>query len=263
MLELLKEDDQMEKTYLIGEFSKLTGVTVRTLRYYEQKEILVPKEHSKDRHRLYQKEDLKRLQQILTLKYLDYSLEEIAAYLKQESLNMKDELAKQKRLLEQKQQKLNSIIQTITRAEAVVKDGTIHHDLILGLIHAYQHEDKQKEWIDANLSMPPSLLTFVYEQAEEERSALEQELTKKLLAFQSFYEENRPVTAPEVQQNAKEFYNLLSNNLTPNMAQDLFNMRDELEEAQKEMEASPLFQNSILTLETEAYMMRVFEMLEP
>lgn len=39
-------------------------------------------------------------------------------------------------------------------------------------------------------------------------------------------------------------------------------MRDELEEVHKEMEANPLFQNSMFTLEAEAYMMKVFEAME-
>lgn len=62
-------------TYHVGEFADLAGVTVRTLRYYDQSGLLRPARRGSTRQ--YQQTDLLRLQQILTLKALGFSLSEI------------------------------------------------------------------------------------------------------------------------------------------------------------------------------------------
>ncbi|MEW9106116.1 MerR family transcriptional regulator, partial [Paenibacillus sp.] len=56
---------------------KLTGLTLRTLRFYDQIGLFSPSAHSDSGHRLYNQADLSRLQQILSLKELGLSLEEI------------------------------------------------------------------------------------------------------------------------------------------------------------------------------------------
>src|SRR5512136_539295 len=58
--------------YLIREFAKLTRVTVRTLHYYDQIGLLRP-----SGYRVYTEADLLKLQQIVTLKFMGFSLEEI------------------------------------------------------------------------------------------------------------------------------------------------------------------------------------------
>jgi DNA-binding transcriptional MerR regulator len=68
----------MQRTVLkVGVVSKRTGVTVRTLRYYEEIGLLSPSERTEGRHRLYTARDLARLQQIKSLQHLGFSLEEV------------------------------------------------------------------------------------------------------------------------------------------------------------------------------------------
>ncbi|WP_408009936.1 MerR family transcriptional regulator [Pseudalkalibacillus sp. A8] len=69
----------------VGELAKLTGVTVRTLRYYDQIGLLSPSCYSDSGYRLYDETDLSCLQQILSLKDLGLSLEEIKTILSDES----------------------------------------------------------------------------------------------------------------------------------------------------------------------------------
>lgn len=61
----------------VGELAKATGLTVRTLHYYDELGLLQPSQHSDSGHRLYTARDLTRLQQILSLRQLGFSLEEI------------------------------------------------------------------------------------------------------------------------------------------------------------------------------------------
>ena len=61
----------------IGELAKRMGVTVRTLQYYDKEGILEPSAFSAGGRRLYAAKDVVRLHQILSFKYLGFSLEEI------------------------------------------------------------------------------------------------------------------------------------------------------------------------------------------
>ena len=63
--------------YSSGEFAHMAHVTLRTIRYYDKQEILKPSFVSEAGARFYTDEDFARLQQILLLKYLGFSLDDI------------------------------------------------------------------------------------------------------------------------------------------------------------------------------------------
>ncbi|KWX71871.1 MerR family transcriptional regulator [Paenibacillus jilunlii] len=71
----------MKQTWKVGELARLTGLTIRTLRYYDQIDLFAPSGYSDSGHRLYTEADIVRLQQILSLKELGLSLEEIKTVL--------------------------------------------------------------------------------------------------------------------------------------------------------------------------------------
>lgn len=60
----------------VGELAKLTGITIRTLHYYDQIGLLVPSIYSEGGHRLYSREDIGRLEHIINLKQLGFKLDE-------------------------------------------------------------------------------------------------------------------------------------------------------------------------------------------
>lgn len=61
----------------ISQIAKLSGISVRTLQYYDEIGLLKPSSLSESGYRLYDEEALGKLQQILTLKELDFSLKEV------------------------------------------------------------------------------------------------------------------------------------------------------------------------------------------
>ena len=65
------------KTWKVGELARQTGLTVRTLHHYDEIGLLSPSHRTGAGHRLYGSEDLARLLQILSLRQLGFSLEEI------------------------------------------------------------------------------------------------------------------------------------------------------------------------------------------
>lgn len=63
--------------YSSGQFAKMAQVTLRTIRYYDQQNLLKPSFVNENGARFYTDEDLVKLQQILLFKYLGFSLNEI------------------------------------------------------------------------------------------------------------------------------------------------------------------------------------------
>jgi len=61
----------------VGELARRTGLTVRTLHHYDEIALLKPSLHTEVGHRLYTAGDVARLQQVLSLRQLGFSLEEV------------------------------------------------------------------------------------------------------------------------------------------------------------------------------------------
>ena len=63
--------------YTVSELAELAGVSVRALHHYDRMGLLVPRRRNRSGYRLYGDEELKRLQQILLFRELDFPLGEI------------------------------------------------------------------------------------------------------------------------------------------------------------------------------------------
>src|SRR5437764_10697044 len=61
----------------VGELARRTGLTVRTLHHYDEIGLLRPSLHTEAGHRLYTAGDVARLQQVVSLRQLGFSLEEV------------------------------------------------------------------------------------------------------------------------------------------------------------------------------------------
>lgn len=102
----------MKKT--ISEVAKLSGVTVRTLHYYDKIGLLVPSEvTSENGYRYYDEESIQRLQQILFYKELDFSLKEISKIMNTPDYDKEYALIRQKELLILKRNRLDNLIDLI------------------------------------------------------------------------------------------------------------------------------------------------------
>lgn len=79
----------------INEVKKISGVSVRTLRYYDQMNLLKPISKTEGGHRLYSSIELKKLQQIQFLKTIGFQLKEIKKMLDSEEWDWSSSLMKQ------------------------------------------------------------------------------------------------------------------------------------------------------------------------
>ncbi|KNZ42131.1 MerR family transcriptional regulator [Acetobacterium bakii] len=94
----------------VKEVANLTGVSVRTLHYYHGEGILEPSEIAPNGYRYYDEACLERLQHILFLRELDFSIAEIKGILKNPDFDQEDALRKQRKLLTLKRNRLDNLI---------------------------------------------------------------------------------------------------------------------------------------------------------
>lgn len=71
----------------VGDLVKQTGVSVRTLHYYDEIGLLSPSDRTEAGYRVYGEEDIIRLQQIISLRQIGFSLEQIRDCLEQEQFS--------------------------------------------------------------------------------------------------------------------------------------------------------------------------------
>ena len=94
----------------VKKVSDLTGVSVRTLQYYDKIGLMSPTELTDAGYRLYDDTALERLQQILLFRELEFPLKEIKAILDSPNFDGKKALSQQIKLLELKKQHLENLI---------------------------------------------------------------------------------------------------------------------------------------------------------
>lgn len=116
----------MEKRYTAGELARWAGVSARTIRFYEEKGILQPRERSAEGYRLYDDSAILRLQEILMLKYLGMSLEGIQQALAQgENLPVFELLTRQRELVLEERCRLDRILKVIDQAQRHCQGGQL------------------------------------------------------------------------------------------------------------------------------------------
>ena len=109
-----------EKLFKAREFAQLTGVTVRALHHYDGLGLLKPSRYSQAGYRLYRESDVARLEQIVALKFIGFSLNEITKILKGGPVDLATTLRRQREAIEEKCARLDLAIKAIQRAEYVV-----------------------------------------------------------------------------------------------------------------------------------------------
>ena len=94
----------------VNEVSKLTGVSIRTLQYYDNIGLLKPAEYTESGYRLYDDTALERLQQILLFRELEFPLKEIKDIIGSSDFDKKKALDQQIELLTLKKEHLENLI---------------------------------------------------------------------------------------------------------------------------------------------------------
>ena len=101
----------------ISQVAELTGISTRTLQYYDEIGLLKPSELTESGYRLYDDEALQKLQQILFFKELGFKLKEIKEILQKPDFDRIEAFKRQKELLLLKRNRTDRLIQLLSRLE--------------------------------------------------------------------------------------------------------------------------------------------------
>jgi MerR family transcriptional regulator, thiopeptide resistance regulator len=108
------------KLFKAGEFARLSGVIVRALHHYDRLGLLKPSRYSRTGYRLYREADVARLEQIVALKFIGFSLKQIKDILKNGGGDLALTLRLQREAIEEKRKRLQQAVKAIQRAEYVL-----------------------------------------------------------------------------------------------------------------------------------------------
>ncbi len=139
------------KNYTVGELAQLAGVSVRTLRHYDQIGLLRPQSRDDNDYRQYGFDDLLRLQHILFFRELDVPLKTIKAILDDPQINTVALLNKHHRNLTLQIERLESLQATIEKTihnlqeedDMPLTDAELYEGFSKEKIEAYNREVRQ------------------------------------------------------------------------------------------------------------------------
>jgi DNA-binding transcriptional MerR regulator len=138
--------------YTTGQFAQKAAVTARTLRFYDKVGLLSPSEYTEAGHRLYSEEDLGSLQQILALKFLGFSLEEVKVCLQTDARRLQETLATQKAMIREKRNQLDAVLQALEKAETLLHNNQGTWESIITYVIQVMHMEQNKDWVNKYLT---------------------------------------------------------------------------------------------------------------
>lgn len=198
----------MKNHWKVGELATLTGLTIRTLRYYDQIKLFSPSQYTESGHRLYTKSDLAILQQVLSLKQIGLSLDDIHTVMKNRDKSSATEIMETQiaRVTEDIQVQQNLLYELEGVLKAVQSKGIISVEeltKLLGAMKVNREKYFTKEQLDQMkghyVGMDPKAL----KQQEKEFKSL---LTK----IRQHMEQGTPTSDNEVQELANKWSDMMN-----------------------------------------------------
>jgi len=138
----------MKKNYFVKEFADLTRVTARTLHFYDQIGLLKPSFQKANGYRVYTDSDLLRLQQIVTLKFMGFSLEQIGDLLNRKGYEVVKSLKIQAEAVRDEIERLKQASRAIGQVlETLEGQSRINRKKLIQIMEVIQMgEDVKKTW---------------------------------------------------------------------------------------------------------------------
>ncbi|RTE04866.1 MerR family transcriptional regulator [Paenibacillus whitsoniae] len=181
--------------YTVQHLGKLAGVSTRTLRYYDEIELLKPARINSSGYRIYGQAEVDRLQQILFYRELGVGLEEIKAILAQPDFSPADALKSHRELLLDKRRQLDLLITNVDRTIAAAEGRMVMSDkqkfegfkqkLIDDNESRYGKEVREKYGEDAVNRSNQKVKNMTQQQHEEITHLTEEVLTTLAHAYQT------------------------------------------------------------------------------
>ena len=201
-----------EKPLSVGETANLTGITVRTLHYYDQIGLLKPSVVTDTKYRQYTQSDLSRLQEILFFREVGFSLKEIKKLLYSPDYSRQEALEKHLQLLEAQKERLEDLITLVNGEIQGTKEpsfAAFSHSKILDLQAQFREEiirrwGKTEPFLEYEAAFPQ-------DRPKEQQETFDAFLakTRDLLQRLAMYEDKSP-GCTQVQEIVKEWQDYIT-----------------------------------------------------
>lgn len=197
----------------VKQVSALTGISVRTLHYYDEIGLLVPTTNTQSGYRLYDDHAIARLQQILFYKELDFPLSEIRQILDSPAFDSQKALEQQKNLLIMKRDRLNnliSLVDDVMKGENKMSFQEFDMKKIEATREAYAKEAKER-WGKTEAYAESERKTKGYSKEDWKRITEEAENI-----YRGFVDKmDAAPDSPEVQELVQQWQNHITKNYYP------------------------------------------------
>lgn len=216
----------------VKQVSDLTGISVRTLHYYDEIGLLKPSEITEAGYRLYDDETLKTLQQILFFKELDIPLKDVKKIMLSPYFDKMQALKNQKKLLMLKRKRLNGLIKLINKTlkgESTMNfkefDMSEYYNVLEEfktenkdkVIRIYGSIDKYNEFIEKCKSKETDIARIAIKQygsIEKYVKAVKKNLNSKTLILAEQYDKFKKDCLEDKHPKLKELYKKLVSDLS-------------------------------------------------
>ncbi|RLL41293.1 MerR family transcriptional regulator [Oceanobacillus piezotolerans] len=194
--------------FSIGEFSKHTKVSIRTLHYYDEISLIKPVKDVRTGHRIYSEENIQTLHKVMTLKSLGYSLEQIKELIYRSSMDMTiiESLRMQKEKLEMDREKIDTSLSTLRRTIAILEEvGEVDSTILMSIIAGMQTEKEQRSY--AEKLVDKDIVDQYYDVSED----IKLELEKASLKFYERVKQlaEKPIHHEEVHEMLHDYFSLI------------------------------------------------------
>ncbi len=203
-------------SWSVAEIARMSGVTPRTLRYYDEIGLLSPAGIRSNGYRVYEQEQLLRLQQILVLRELDMPLDDIAAVLDGQTDHLRA-LREHHARVTRKRDRLAQVAQTLARTieelEIQKEAGAVTEinrpeNLFEGFDPSQYEAVQSDDWPDQEQVQQRSQ-QFIDSLSAEDIERMQRETTAAMIRMAEFMASNTAVSDPSVQAEIETAYQLM------------------------------------------------------
>lgn len=206
-------------TYTVKNLAKISGLSIRTLRFYDEIGLLKPAYYGDNHYRYYKEEQLLMLQQILFYREIGFPLNEIQRIINSDDFNKIDSLISHKKILAQNLDRTKKLIKTIDQTIDHLKGNITMRDeeLFTGFAHQFAFDSFVTAFAPGNEQMldqyfASDLIMFNHPMSKQlDLNDLKSRLPNLHKIFKDLKSEIKDVIADEdriafrIEQNAKFF----------------------------------------------------------
>ncbi|MFG3140115.1 MerR family transcriptional regulator [Streptomyces sp. NPDC048211] len=205
----------------IAEVVRMSGVTSRTLRHYDEIGLLPPAGTGSNGHRFYEEAGLLRLQRILLMRELGLGLREIRRVL-DERTDPVSALREHSRRLREERDRLDTLVRTVERTITELEEGKDGNamvrinrpeNLFEGLEHTAEQDSEVRErWPEAWAESRRAVRTMT----DADQEAWQREATAQMIRLAEFMVLGTPADDPAVQAETDAHFRGVCRFWTPN-----------------------------------------------